>query len=159
MTRFVTALFLSEAHATAAMNRLEQAGIRRDDIDIWSTPHNLASFLEDEGVSRADAYAYAEGVRRGGSLVIVKCDGEIDRVVSILDQEGILDLDEQQATWRSEGWQGVAGLVGAGDDADAARSSVSTPAMSDPSTDVQTDEAGRGRVRIQIRDRESPAPD
>ena len=42
--------------------------------------------------------------------------GEADRVVSILDSEGVLDLDERQAAWRSEGWQGhdvsVAGSSG-----------------------------------------------
>ncbi len=104
----VTSLFRSELHAIAAAQRLEQAGIPRDHIDIWSTPHNLAPLLEDDGLSRADAYAYAEGVTRGGSVVIVKCDApHIDEVVSILDQEGVLDLNEQQALWRAEGWEGA----------------------------------------------------
>jgi hypothetical protein len=104
----VASLFHSELHALAAANRLEQAGISRDHIDIWSTPHNLAPLLEDDGLSRADAYAYAEGVTRGGTVVIVKCGPKhLDQVVSILDQEGVLDLDEQQASWRSQGWEGA----------------------------------------------------
>ncbi len=106
----VASLFHSELHAIAAANRLEQAGIPRDHIDIWSTPHNLAPLLEDDGLSRADAYAYAEGVTRGGSVIIVKCGAtHIDQVVGILDQEGVLDLDEQQASWRSQGWEGAEG--------------------------------------------------
>jgi hypothetical protein len=69
MMKTVTSLFQSEQHATAAVSHLEQAGIRKAGIDIWSTPHNLAPLLEDAGVSRSDAAAYVEGVLRGGNLV------------------------------------------------------------------------------------------
>jgi len=86
MTKTVTSLFHSERHATAAADHLKQAGIPADDIDIWTTPHNLAPLLEDLGVSRSDAYAYAEGVVRGGTVVIVKCAASrVDEVVGILD--------------------------------------------------------------------------
>ena len=69
-------------------------------------------------------------------MVIVKCGANhIDEVVSILDQEGVLDLDEQQAAWRSEGWQGAAGMTGV-----------------EPS-----DEMAHGRVRIQDRTTDRPA--
>jgi uncharacterized protein (TIGR02271 family) len=39
---------------------------------------------------------------------LVSCDeGEVDQVLDILDgDEGVLDLDEQSQSWRSEGWQG-----------------------------------------------------
>ncbi|HZH51456.1 MAG TPA: hypothetical protein VEZ16_06185 [Microvirga sp.] len=132
MTKTVTSLFESERHATEAAGRVEQAGIPRDRIDIWSTPHNLAPLLEDLGVSRADAYAYAEGVLRGGSVVIVKCDDvEVGRVVGILDHENVLDLDERRASWRSEGWQEQAAAG-------------------------QADEAGHGRFRVLSRDAERP---
>lgn len=50
-------------------------------------------------MSGSDAHAYAEGVRRGGSLVIVRCDAaKVDQAVSILDIEGVLDFDEQKAS-------------------------------------------------------------
>jgi hypothetical protein len=99
MTETVTALFPSEQHAAAAASRLEQAGIARDRVDVWSTPHNLAPLLEDGGLSRADANAYTEGVIRGGTVVIVTCDQtELDTVVGILDQEGALDPTEQESS-------------------------------------------------------------
>jgi len=99
MTKTVTSLFHSGQHAATAASRLEQAGIPRDRIDIWSVPINLAPVLEDAGVSRADVQAYVEGVLRGGSVVIVSCaDEEVDEVVHILDDEGVLDRDEQQAS-------------------------------------------------------------
>jgi hypothetical protein len=167
MTKTVTSLFHSDQHAATAANRVAQAGIPRDAIDIWSTPHNLAPLLEDDGLSRADAYAYAEGVLRGGSVVIVKCDTkDVEHVVSILDQEGVLDLDEQQVFWRSEGWQGATGL-------ESSPTEPSSPAQSRPavgydltgSPDMtaaradmgavdRPDEVGHGRVRIRSRSKE-----
>ena len=105
MTKTVTSLFHSVRHAETAARRLEQAGVPKHEIDIWSEPINLAPLLEDGGVSRADAQAYVEGVLRGGTVVIVSCtDDQVARVVGILDHEGVLDLDEERASWRSEGW-------------------------------------------------------
>lgn len=171
MTKTVTALFHSEQHAAAAASHLEQAGIPRDRIDIWSTPHNLAPLLEDKGVSRSDAYAYVEGVIRGGFVIIVSCANDrVDQVISILDQEGVLDLDEQQNTLRSEGQQehAAAGLAdnltgysssaeastGAGDDL------TGSPDMTLSRTDMaptdQLDQVGHGRVRIHSRKEEHP---
>jgi hypothetical protein len=108
MSKTVTCLYQDEQKASEIVSRLEQAGISRGDISFYSTASdNLIDDLEDDGVPRSDAHAYAEGVRRGGSLVAVECDeDEVDRVVGILDDEGILDLDEQQTAWRSEGWKG-----------------------------------------------------
>jgi hypothetical protein len=106
MTKTITALFHTEQHAIDAANHLEQAGIAKSAIDIWSTPHNLAPLLEDLGVARTDAHAYAEGVQRGASVVIVKDEGPaVDRIIAVLDREGVVDLDEQQAAGRSESLQ------------------------------------------------------
>ncbi len=50
---------------------------------------DLANWLSGEGVAGDDAQAYAEGVRRGGALLVVKChEADVDRVVSIIDHEG-----------------------------------------------------------------------
>ena len=108
MSKTVTCLYQDQQKASEIISRLEQAGISRGDISFYSTASdNLIDDLENDGVPRTDAHAYAEGVRRGGSLVAVECDeDEVDRVVGILDGEGILDLDEQQTAWRSEGWPG-----------------------------------------------------
>ncbi|MGO4524181.1 hypothetical protein AB4097_04880 [Microvirga sp. 2MCAF35] len=116
MTKTVTSLFHSEHHANDAASRLKHAGIPASAIDIWTTPHNLAPLLEDLGVPRTDAHAYAEGVIRGGTVVIVKCDpSDVGTVVDILDREGVLDLDEQRAAWNSEGWEGAAAAEQAGE--------------------------------------------
>jgi uncharacterized protein (TIGR02271 family) len=108
MTKTVTCLYQDQEKAAAIVSRLEQAGITRGNISFYSTSSdNLIDDLENDGVPRTDAHAYAEGVRRGGSLVAVECDeDEVDRVIGILDDDGVLNLDEQQTSWRSEGWQG-----------------------------------------------------
>jgi len=145
MTKTVTSLFHTDQHAAAAARHLEQAGIPKDEIDIWSTPHNLPPLREDLGVSRADSYAYAEGVIRGGSVVIVKCsEADVARVVAILDQEGVLDLDEQRESWRSEGWL----------DSEAAKEEAT---LLHPAPSESKNGLGHGRVRIQPRNMDRPA--
>jgi len=144
MTKTVTSLFHSEQHANDAASRLKQAGVPANAIDIWTTPHNLAPLLEDLGVSRTDAHAYAEGVIRGGTVVIVKCDAsEVGTVVDILDQEGVLDLDEQRAAWRSEGWEGAAAPDQTGE---RTESSEAAREMTDPD---RSEVVVHGRVRVQ----------
>ena len=151
MTKTVTSLFHSEHHATTAANSLKQAGIPAEAIDIWTTPHNLPPLLEDLGVSRTDAHAYTEGVIRGGTLVIVKCDpSEVGTVVGILDQEGVLDLDEQQAAWRSEGWEGATPEQGSA----RTGSPETTPATTDVTVE-RTETIIDGRIRIHPRERPS----
>jgi uncharacterized protein (TIGR02271 family) len=105
MSKTVTSLFQDQAKAADIVTRLEQSGVPRRDVSVYTgSETGLDNNLADLGVPQSDAHAYAEGVRRGGSLVVVKCDdGQVDRVVSILDGEA-LDLDEQQTSWRSEGW-------------------------------------------------------
>lgn len=171
MTETVTSLFHSEQHALAAATSLEMAGIPRKRIDIWSTPHNLATLLQDGGVSRSDAHAYAEGVIRGGTVVIVTCDrAEVGQVVSILDREGVLDLDEQQASWRSEDSPEHAASVLAGNPSetyvsaetvtgvgsDLAESPDMIPTGTDAGSTERLDEVGHGRVRIQSRKTQRP---
>jgi uncharacterized protein (TIGR02271 family) len=74
----------------------------------------LAGALIGSGVEEADAHAYAEGVRRGGALVTVRAsETEVSRIVDILDDEGTIDLEERQQTWRSEGWMGHNTGIGA----------------------------------------------
>ena len=185
MSKTVTCLYQDQQKASKIVSRLEQAGISRGDISFYSTASdNLIDDLENDGVPRTDAHAYAEGVRRGGSLVAVECDeDEVDRVVGILDGEGILDLDEQQTAWRSEGWRGydasasggTAGL-GSADGSGGQRprgrgvGDVPTPGAPGPNVTGRDEvipiaeeelhvgkrEVGHGRVRIQSRVVERP---
>jgi uncharacterized membrane protein len=56
----------------------------------------LAGALADAGLSDEEAQTYADGVRRGGALVTIKVDeARMDQVVSILDDEGEVEPDNQ----------------------------------------------------------------
>src|SRR5215207_5104492 len=67
----------------------------------------LVGALAGAGIDEADAHIYAEGIRRGGTLVTVRSEeAQADRVIDILDDEGTVNLDDREATWRKEGWDG-----------------------------------------------------
>jgi uncharacterized protein (TIGR02271 family) len=138
MAKTVTCLFGSDSQASSIVRELEQSGISQGKICLFtasgdnrtwdgtssfdessSGSHHdrVENYLTTNGVPHDDARAYAEGVRRGHALIAVRCDDdEVDRVVDILDDDDVLDLDERQDAWRSEGWShqgsGVADLGG-----------------------------------------------
>ncbi|SCY90766.1 hypothetical protein [Microvirga guangxiensis] len=64
----------------------------------------LMGALADAGLNEDEAKAYVEGVRQGGTLVTVRVsEGDMDRVVNILDDEGRIEPGRQERDWRSEG--------------------------------------------------------
>jgi uncharacterized protein (TIGR02271 family) len=59
------------------------------------------------GVPSDEAYAYAEGVRRGDALVVVESsDDREERGMDILRRLHPVDIHERTAQWRQEGWTG-----------------------------------------------------
>ncbi|WP_230532750.1 YsnF/AvaK domain-containing protein [Microvirga roseola] len=182
MAKTVTCLYGSEAEAASIVRRLEDAGVSQGKISLFTNAEShrlwegtsdmydgssamhegVANYLRANGVPDSDARAYAEGVRRGNALVAVRCeDAEVDQVVRILDSEGVLDIDEQQEAWRSDGWMGYgAGMAGV---ADSATTTSGVPQMRTETGDTDRDEVipvaeeelhvgkremGHGRVRI-----------
>lgn len=78
---------------------------------VGAAAGGLIGGLTGAGLSEGEAETYAEGVRRGGTLVTVRADdSQADRVLSILSQAGSIDLDERAEGWRAQGWTG--GTVG-----------------------------------------------
>ena len=67
----------------------------------------LVGTLVDAGVPEADAHAYAEGIRRGSTMVSVLVDDALaDKALNILDDEGTVNMSQRTAQWRNEGWSG-----------------------------------------------------
>ena len=61
--------------------------------------------LKDAGHSDEDAQVYAEGVRRGGTLVSVKAkDEDAARIDAILNQHQGVDAVARGTDYRAEGW-------------------------------------------------------
>ncbi|WP_457108320.1 hypothetical protein [Methylobacterium sp. P5_C11] len=78
---------------------------------VGATAGGLIGGLTAAGLDGDEAEAYAEGVRRGGTLVTVQTDeSRAARVLAILDQAGSIDLDERAEGWRAQGWTG--GTIG-----------------------------------------------
>jgi hypothetical protein len=61
--------------------------------------------LTQAGVSEEEAPLYAEGVRRGGTLVSARvADADRGRLESILDQSAV-NLRDRSSAWRKSGWK------------------------------------------------------
>jgi len=62
--------------------------------------------LTQAGVSKEDAHVYAEGVRRGGTLVSARVpDAERSRYEAIFDRSAV-NIRERGEAYRKEGWTG-----------------------------------------------------
>ena len=61
--------------------------------------------LSQAGIGKDDAQVYAEGVRRGGTLVTVRAaDGDRARVEAILDRNAV-NIRDRGAAYRNSGWK------------------------------------------------------
>ncbi len=127
----LTAMFDTRDHADNAALALRQAGVPASDVTVSpesareeiSTGGNFAAStesrrsgfmatLEEMFGGYEDRETYAEGVRRGGTLLTAHVDdAQINRVSALLEQYGAVDLQEREETWRGEGW--TSGATGA----------------------------------------------
>lgn len=85
---------------------------------IGAVAGGLIGGLTKMGVPEDEAHYYAEGVRRGGTLVTVQADTdkEVDDAVATMKRHGAVDIEQRAAGWRKEGWSGrfEPGQAGAG---------------------------------------------
>lgn len=115
----VSALFDNQDDAQRAVDRLLEAGVdmSRIRMDAGGTdtttarPEQSKGFWDSLGdlfMPEEERYSYAEGLSRGGQLLTVSglTSAEYDAVLDILDDEGTVNLDEREASWRNEGWGG-----------------------------------------------------
>jgi hypothetical protein len=66
----------------------------------------LVGALTEAGVSESDAHVYAEGVRRGGALVIVRTDDDelARRAEQIMRSRSYVDPAKRRTEYESSGW-------------------------------------------------------
>jgi uncharacterized protein (TIGR02271 family) len=99
---------------------------------------NLIDTLADLGVPHDEAYAYVEGVRRGGALVVVESsDDRAERGMEILRRLHPVDIHERTAQWRQEGWTGY-----------DATAMTSTPRASAATATRSAQEQARATARV-----------
>src|SRR4029450_10814009 len=128
---------------------------------------NLLETLADLGVPYDEAHAYAEGVHRGGALVVVESsDDRAERGMAILQRLHPVDIHARTAQWRQEGWTGAAAHARAAATA-GTPGRERTPQRGTEDTDVRIPvveedisvgkrEVERGHVRIYSRVTEHP---
>ncbi len=119
-TQYVTAFFDTYSEADAAIERVVDLGVAQGDIRLvegkQAAPQPVDEKKENQGFLDAladffmpdeDRNTYAEGLNRGGYLVSVATTvANRDRVIDILDNEGTVDMEEREASWRADGWKG-----------------------------------------------------
>lgn len=138
----LTCLFGSRAAAERALSALESEGIPRSRIDMVDGAQAGAAATAGETgeggfwdslkrfFTGDDAYhGYQEGVRRGHTLVRVRTanESEADRATDVLERFEPIDMDEQEASWRQEGW--TAGDLRGDDLAIGAAAGMAQPAV------------------------------
>src|SRR5919198_5183189 len=126
MAKTLVALYDTFADAERVVQELIADGFARNDIHMaldhakshaaqrssveWDSAYegaNLIDTLVDLGVPYDEAHSYAEGVRRGGALVVVESsDDRAERGMEILRRLHPVDIHERTAQWRRGGWAG-----------------------------------------------------
>jgi hypothetical protein len=72
---------------------------------IGGAAGGVAGALANAGIPEEDANQYAEGVRRGGHLVVVtSSDDKIDSAQAILYRHNPVSMKDRADSWRKEGW-------------------------------------------------------
>ena len=65
----------------------------------------IVGALTEAGISREDADSYAEGVRRGGTLVSARvAEADRSRLDTILNESSV-NLRDRSAGWQKAGWK------------------------------------------------------
>jgi hypothetical protein len=73
---------------------------------IGAVSGGIIGGLVGAGIPESDAHVYAEGVRRGGSVLMIRTDTEerVTQAVSILQQHNAVDIDRRSEEYRQGGW-------------------------------------------------------
>jgi uncharacterized protein (TIGR02271 family) len=122
----LAALYDNAASARQALDELRVAGLPHDRFWIsgnatdaaelgssrladfvgdFARPESRVGSLTRLGVPEDDAHMYAEGVRRGGTLLIGEVtDDNMERALATIERSSPVDLDERGEHYRTAGW-------------------------------------------------------
>ncbi|WP_448189488.1 hypothetical protein [Azospirillum sp. sgz301742] len=116
MAKTIVALYDTPAEADAAAQDIRATGFT--DLEVELIRHSgygggegygeVMPQLLGWGVPHDEAIAYAEGLRRGGALLVIspQDDDATARAVTTLEHRRPVDLAERSAEWRASGWTG-----------------------------------------------------
>ena len=67
----------------------------------------LVGSLTAAGVDDDDAHVYAEGIKRGGTMVVARVDeAQAEAAEAILGQHGRVDIQSRRSEYETDGWDG-----------------------------------------------------
>ena len=76
-------------------------------IGAGAATGGLIGAMTGSGISRDHAHFYAEGIRRGGTLVTARVDGSrVTAAEDIMSRHGRIDMAAREKTYRDGGWNG-----------------------------------------------------
>lgn len=76
-------------------------------LGVGAAAGGLVGALTNLGIPEEDAQTFAEGVRRGGTLVTVETDDERSNLaVDIINRHNPVDMERRSSEWRQANWQG-----------------------------------------------------
>jgi hypothetical protein len=76
-------------------------------VGIGAAAGGVIGALAELGIPEEDAHVYAEGVRRGATLVTVRADDEAaGEIMALMARHGAVDVDQHVTRWRQAGWPG-----------------------------------------------------
>ncbi|MDO9016398.1 MAG: YsnF/AvaK domain-containing protein [Deltaproteobacteria bacterium] len=135
---------------------------------IGAVTGGVIGALTHVGVPAEHAHHYAEGVRRGGTLVTVNAPEDLAaQVASVMNDHHAVDVNERAAKWRESGWKGFdanAPVLSADEiqrerslyaNRDLGRGQVAFPVVEER-LEVGKREVDRGAVRVSSRVVERP---
>lgn len=83
------------------------AGMIAASAGLGATAGGLLGTLTSNSITEEDAYTYAEGVKRGGILVVVRADDQHEtEVKGIMRNAGALEIETKRKEWEAAGWTG-----------------------------------------------------
>ena len=103
---YIVAGLMRDAHQARGLVRaLADAAFEREEIDMSGGP---VGGLVACGVPEGEAHVLAEGVRRGGAIVAVRADDEMEaeQAALLMSRHGAVDIEACATGWRSQGWTG-----------------------------------------------------
>jgi uncharacterized protein (TIGR02271 family) len=124
---------------------------------IGAAAGGLIGALSNLGVPEEEAHYYAEGVKRGGTLVTLhaRSDDVADCAAEVMRRHGAVDIDQRAAEWKEQGWSGRWGEEPSARSATATQGEQVLPVANEELV-VGKREVGKGGVRVYSRVTETP---
>jgi uncharacterized membrane protein len=95
----------------------------------------VVAVLVELGIPEDHASDYAEAIRRGGTMVVVRCPDEaVSKATAVLDQHSPTDLGARSSSWKDTGYVGhdIAGSPYSRDQIETERKVYSAPLVATP---------------------------